>query len=306
MKLVALNRSVFCLRFVTYLLLLFVFTACEKLYKKPQKPKILKVNNFILETRADGTQGSATHAIENVWLYVEGNLQGIYQLPARIPLLEEGNKEIKFFAGIKMNGIASTRIDYPFYKSATFNVNFDSDTAFLFENIKVNYFDFVKFSYNENFESTIINLERSGNSQVEMQTEQNTNTALQANFGDAFGQAVLQANDTIFEVSSTQSLLLPTGGAPVYLEMDYSFEDTLSMGIYATSNFGTTTKQQIISILPNTTKAGNDWKKIYVEMAPEVSSNSTAQYYKVYFFASKKSKEATQKFWFDNLKVVHN
>ena len=47
--------------------------------------------------------GSITENITDVWVYIEDNLQGVYEIPVEFPVLEEGIKNIRVKAGIKAN-----------------------------------------------------------------------------------------------------------------------------------------------------------------------------------------------------------
>ena len=46
---------------------------------------------------------------------MNGNLEGVYEMPATIPLHYEGLKNLVIYPGIKRNGIAADRKKYPFY-----------------------------------------------------------------------------------------------------------------------------------------------------------------------------------------------
>lgn len=55
-------------------------------------PKVLKVNST----------GEDTHKITDVWVYSDGQLQGIFPLPAKVPVISTGEEsEILILAGIR-------------------------------------------------------------------------------------------------------------------------------------------------------------------------------------------------------------
>ena len=83
-------------------------------------PSYLSVSEINLVTNSN--QGSNTHKITDIWLYVNDQFAGAYELPSTIPLLHKDTNNIKIFAGIKDNGISSTRVRYHFYKSFEKNV----------------------------------------------------------------------------------------------------------------------------------------------------------------------------------------
>jgi hypothetical protein len=67
------------------------------------------------------TQGYDSEKITDGWLYVNGELLGVYELPALIPLLASGNAEIVLLPGVKENGISVFSISYPFYDAYEIN-----------------------------------------------------------------------------------------------------------------------------------------------------------------------------------------
>src|SRR5687768_8122345 len=75
-----------------------------------------------ISVNARSYEGSSSSNIADVWVYQNSNLQGEYEMPVEFPILAEGNTELLVFAGIKLNGISSTRAIYPFYDPDTINV----------------------------------------------------------------------------------------------------------------------------------------------------------------------------------------
>ncbi|HOY90996.1 MAG TPA: hypothetical protein PK891_04715, partial [Bacteroidales bacterium] len=96
-----------------YLFLIFVIfiifniTSCEWLDPAEQVPSYLQIDEVDLNVRPG--EGSASHAINTVWVYVDGTANGVYELPAKVPLLYEGKHELIIMPGIKLNGITTTR-----------------------------------------------------------------------------------------------------------------------------------------------------------------------------------------------------
>ena len=88
---------------ITYLLILLVLSSCQK-EDTGGIPTYLKIDNITLD------EGNTTSNITDAWVYVNGQLQGVYELPAKFPVLEQGNTDIKVYAGIKNNGIAARRV----------------------------------------------------------------------------------------------------------------------------------------------------------------------------------------------------
>ena len=85
-------------------------------------------------------------------------MQGVYELPANFPVLAEGKHSLRDRAGIKDNGIAGTRIAYPFYTSYIIDEQDFNSTQTLIVEPEVNYLDNTEF-FIEDFESSGIKIE---------------------------------------------------------------------------------------------------------------------------------------------------
>ena len=66
----------------------FAFVSCKK---ENLTPSYIKINDIELNS-------SSTEKITDAWVYIENQLQGVYELPAKFPVLETGNKEIRIRA----------------------------------------------------------------------------------------------------------------------------------------------------------------------------------------------------------------
>ena len=97
---------------ILYLLIAITFFSCEKEEINTEGiPSYIQINEIVLEDE------SVTSNITDAWVYIDEQLQGVYELPANFPVLAEGKHKLRIKAGIKDNGIASTRVIYPLYSS---------------------------------------------------------------------------------------------------------------------------------------------------------------------------------------------
>jgi hypothetical protein len=107
-------RYIFSL-FIASMFALMIFSSCNNFEGSQEIPAYIHVDTFLLTTNYE-IEGAASHKITDVWLYIDNNLQGCYEMPATIPVLERGKHKITIYPGIKLNGISSTRTINPFYK----------------------------------------------------------------------------------------------------------------------------------------------------------------------------------------------
>ena len=210
----------------------------------------------------------------------------MYKLPAKFPVLEEGVQKVRIKAGIKANGIASSRIAYPFYDSYFEDISFNPNKS---KNITPT----VEFNrenediFIEDFEGIGINLESDSLSFSTQNFE-----------GNNFGTITLSDTMYISEVTTDEFFDLPQAGAPVFLELDYKSNTPFLVGVYV--NYSQSVVQK--DLLWITPKA--DWNKIYVNLTSTISEGINASSFKV-FIGMKREGDDTNELYFDNLKVVY-
>ncbi|HOV12628.1 MAG TPA: hypothetical protein PLL90_12785, partial [Bacteroidales bacterium] len=80
--------------------MLFFNSACKK---TDLVPSYIHIDKIDLNTTYE-FDGSNSCKITDAWVYIDGDLQGIYELPATFPVLANGQHTIMVRAGIKLNG----------------------------------------------------------------------------------------------------------------------------------------------------------------------------------------------------------
>jgi len=134
------------------LLVAFVITSCNP---DEREPAYLIINSVSVSSNPQ-TQGSNCSNVKDVWVYVDNQYLGTYQLPARIPVLEEGTKNVILRAGILENGISATHSAYPLYKSDTRSINFIPGQETTIDTFNVAYFPALIYTWYEDFEKDAI------------------------------------------------------------------------------------------------------------------------------------------------------
>lgn len=270
---------------ITYkiFIFLFIFISCEK---DDKIPSYLKVNNVNLNYNQNF--GSITENITDVWVYIEDNLQGVYEIPVEFPVLEEGIKNIRVKAGIKANGIASTRIQYPFYSSFLDTINLVKD-----ETIEI----FPTFSYNDAFDAIIEDFENSGTT-VDSTISSEIDFTIVNEDENKYAFAEIISPLINFEIA-TQDLTLPQQGAPVYLELDYKSSTEFLVGMYI--NY----PQDVVKSELVWVTSKQDWNKIYINLTQTVSESIGAQSFKVFFNMRRNDPSSNEEISLDNIKVLY-
>ena len=262
---------------------LLIFISCEK---NDKIPSYIKVNNVNLNYNQNF--GSITENITDVWVYIEDNLQGVYEIPVEFPVLEEGIKNIRVKAGIKANGIASTRIQYPFYSSFLDTINLVKD-----ETIEI----FPTFSYNDAFDAIIEDFENSGTT-VDSTISSEIDFTIVNEDENKYAFAEIVSPLINFEIA-TQDLTLPQQGAPVYLELDYKSSTEFLVGMYI--NY----PQDVVKSELVWVTSKQDWNKIYINLTQTVSESIGAQSFKVFFNMRRNDPSSNEEISLDNIKVLY-
>ncbi|MDD5506977.1 MAG: hypothetical protein PHD25_01430 [Bacteroidales bacterium] len=244
-------------------------------------------------------EGSLSHQITDVWIYVEDASKqefiGVYELPVTFPVLKEGVFTLRIKPGIKINGIAETRGEYPFYDSYDVQFDFIRDTV-LDAHPRFMYADFCEFVWSEDFEDAVVSMKKSSRS--------DTSVMITASDGEVFegeysGKISLDAERFFFESFSSETFDLPGQGTEVFLEMNFMTNTEVTVGLMV--NFLTESTLAPVVILNET----NEWKKIYVSLKNVVSTYTTAISFNVFLAATKPGDMLESRILIDNLKLIH-
>lgn len=84
---------------------IFIISSLISCKKTDLVPSYIHIEKIDVSTVYE-LYGSDSHKITDAWVYVDGDLQGIYELPATFPILATGQHTIMVRPGIKLNGIA--------------------------------------------------------------------------------------------------------------------------------------------------------------------------------------------------------
>lgn len=277
-----------------------LFFGCKQ---KDITPSWLKINEFSLATN-EALQGSNSHNIANVWLYMDNEPLGVFELPCKIPVLDEGEHTFRLFPGIINNGISNTRVRYPFYNEYEVNGTLvKNDTLEL--NPATTYKSATNFAFIEDFEDAGISFVKGPSSDTDfvfISTESHPDIV---KYGDKCGGVFLNQTDSIFTVITESFMNLPKGGEDVYLEIDYRNDNILGMGVLARYADGSSSQHTPL-IYMNAQDPGEEvWKKIYIDLKEDVSFEIVAESFEIYFLSVIDTDDNTGEIYIDNVKVVH-
>lgn len=278
-----------------YTLVLLVFFSCAK-----EQPKVswLKIESFQLEENlfAQNDQGELTHALTEAFVNIDGRYLGAFQLPIKIPIIDEGQHEILILPGVINNGISGTKKRYPFVEPYTVSVNLLLEDTISITPV-TRYYQQTKFLI-EDFESAVLKLETDGSSLATI-VKADDPSVLQ--WGNSYGAIELNPTDSLFIGYTNFLQNLPKQGAEVYLEMDYMNSNSMLTSVLS---FSSSTFNDDIHIQINPQEEPV-WKHIYLDLKEIISFRMNATTNEQGFTALLDEAGTTKYIYLDNIKVVY-
>ena len=290
--------------FILFLPYLFILGCI----KNNPDPSWISVSEWDLQVNPNSINpsgtGVLTSSITDAWVFMDGELIGVFEVPFKIPILDEGSHTLLIYPTVKNNGISATKKIYPFLEPYEINVNLVQN-----ETVSINpvtrYFAGVKF-WIEDFEDSVVEIADGPSSSVSLERT-NDPSILNSSINEGYyGRVQLTStNDnwigsTVANSSGTLEMNLPRG-KEVYLEIDYYNTNQLVTGVLAISSTGFPTDNVHVRL-----NAQNDgevvWKKIYIDLREIVSASTNAQYFEFSFKALLDAGDISGEVNIDNIK----
>lgn len=281
-------------RYLQYVFLfcsLILLSSCNKDKLKAPESAFLVAAPVTLTTTP--SQGSNSQKITDIWYYVNGQFKGIFPIGNVMPVVASGNAEITLFAGIKNNGISATRLPYPFYNSITYNQNFEPGKTYTISPV-FQYNTGAYFYYFDNFDSVV----GGGSYFVSNGATSYSNTASfdPTKSFEGAGSIYMTMSDAKPNAEMLQTIpyFLPSGGATIYLELNYKCNQPFTVGVIG----GGSDRRTALTV-----NTSNEWNKIYVQLSSVVSTQPTYSSYQVFIHADKTV--ASPEIYIDNVKLIY-
>jgi hypothetical protein len=292
-------RSVFTPLIPVIVVALLAMQGCRKFDGDQTVPAYLRIDTIFKQTNYT-TYGSTTHNITDAWVYVNDKFIGTFELPATFPVLAKGTNTLEIRPGIKLNGIAATRVYYPFYQPIVIpGFNFVEDSIRSIAPT-THYYETTKMPWIEDFEQVSITLERTQRSDTTINKTEpvNSQEALLSDNSAFSGVVHLKGDVTRFELATAEYFTLPGQGSPVFLELDYKCDRPFGVGMFV-EEFSTITAVPLLIV-----NSISRWNKIYINLGPNISRFGNTARFKVYVDGTLGEHEEAR-FFFDNIKLVH-
>lgn len=277
-------------------------SSCNIINPDEAIPAYIVVEEFNVET-SFSTEGTSDHKITELWVYANGEYVGAYDVPADIPVLQSGSKEIAIFPGIKNNGISATRVVYPFFEPIRTTVNLEPGEDHIIN---------PEFRYRENLDIWMENFDDPG---IKFAPGSLSDTSIQVVNDEALlfshpgetnigSGAVYTNQEKNYFFSRTEEGIDMTPGQQIYCELNYKCNNSFVVGVEAV-NVGGTEKAAALVVLPTNDDANVPvWNKIYVDFSFVVGNLPNALAYNIYLESYLDAGNTDGVIYLDNVKVI--
>jgi hypothetical protein len=276
-------------------------SGCYKFEGDQTVPAYLKIDTVFIDTYYP-EEGTDSHKITDVWIYVNDGLVGSFELPAMFPVLAQGPNELEIRPGIKLNGISSTRVPYPFYEPIVLeDFMFYPDSIQELDNLTTGYYNNLNFVWMEDFEKSSISLVESTSSDTTIEKTEPANSpeAFISENSQHSGIINLTAQKPFFAAASFDNWPMTKQGSPVLMELNYKSDNYFNTGLLIWNN-GTLTKVPLLIM-----NRSEEWNKIYINLGANLSLYPQTSEFQVYFEAGLESINQTAEIYLDNIKLIH-
>lgn len=287
-----------------FIICLLLFAGCERFDKEEQVPAYIHIEKIDLKVKLDGSQGSNAHDIQDAWIFANGTLIGVFELPCTVPVLKKDSVEIMVYAGVKVNGQSNNRRFYPFYDIYTQKVWLQPTEIDTLHPL-VGYKSDVKFAWIEDFEDFAVSLQKTGITRT-IDTLFITNKSQEVyQFGTPgnlySGKVDFRSKKGTFENSSIELFDLPRATTDIYLEVNYRSDVPVQFGLYPTSGSSLDVGVPVYMSFANPA----EWKKAYIRLSDDVNNKLyTGKKFRI-FINAVNSEDISAQIFFDNIKLLH-
>ncbi len=301
------------------LVLLFVSSiSCRKFEGDQTIPAYIKIDSMTLKTDYN-TEGANTQKIQTIWIYVNDNLEGIYELPVYAPILARDFNKLTLQGGIHINGIAGTRAPYPFYESIIQDVVLKENTVLDINGgymvtgndstpliSETSYYSNCVFVWIEDFEDPSVGLDSITPSTVDIHRTAPANNPEAYLSPDSHysGYIELSADKSYFKIATNvgtgEGFELPQANNwPIFLEIDYKCNMPFEVGVYA-NDYSQVIEYPLVGVNPS-----EGWNKIYINLKPIVNHSVNADDFNIYLDGSLPEGMQKGEIYLDNIKLLY-
>ena len=273
--------------------LIWIVSGCDG--DQEVAPAYISVSPFSFEIRAG--EGTQRQNITDGWIYVGGQYVGAYELPAIIPLLNNGSAEVRILPGYRQDGRITNAYRYALLEPYVTQANFAAlDTTDIVPVTR--YQSGLKFPFIEGFDGAhFFNTDRDNDPETKIQLT----TSQDAFEGSRSGIIELTEQHSSLTCVYDIERAIPQSPDPIILELHFKSDIPFSIGFIGNKGIGGEDDLIQATLLPK-----SEWTKVYFDYR-EIINLSNAISYRLAIRANYQSDTplATQRISIDNVKVIH-
>ena len=276
---------------------------CNLINPDEQVPAYVRIESFAYIPGVAG--GPDTYDIASAFVFADNQLLGVFDLPAKVPVLREGPVKLKVEPAIYADGQRGTRVVYPFYTSysstsvltAGTALRLDPATSFTTSATSSTISVQTPFDVADDFTTVTGDRAFTLLSSASYQQEAAVVDTFRTGVGRVQG---VEGKTDVFFLESRWKGTLPQKGAAVYLELDYRSTMPFQVGVqYGLPNFPFTGEAADLTVFPK-----REWTKLYVNLTDEVSRVNNLAYHFQVFIKGYPTGKAKDFLAFDNVRLV--
>jgi hypothetical protein len=283
-----------------FILLIVFFVSCNSFKGEQEIPAYVHIEDILLVDNPNLNEGFLDIGVDDVWVFVDHKDLGAYELPIDIPVLADGKHSFNFRPGIKLSGVASTRVYYPFFELIEEDIELKIG-EYSYPQLKTRYQNSTLFPWRENFEDQSSSLKRMVDSDTMMIVKsRGQNDTI---YGQMMGAVYLTNARPKAELSTNYlegyGYEIEDVSIPIFVELSYKTNNEFGIGVIIKSG-GVSYEEPIAVVRPSPDK----WKRIYVNITPNLEEYGNIDYLNILFHAEKEEGLEEATILLDNLKLV--
>ena len=296
------------IRYIALYILIISNISCNK-NLAAEIPAYIEIHefNYINNTESEKpyTSSHQSTKITDAWVTMDDQFLGAFEIPCKIPIhldnnMQSGIHSFDIYPGIKVNGIAASRAQYPFYKKFSLDTVLSQNSTTLlnptteYSDVAIDLFDGLGA-----FEDSDIILNTKNSSQMPACANLSSNRATpiiqtETVFQGESSLAIhLNSEQNYFHISTDTIDLAGT----TFLELNFKTSTTLMAGVIII-NYPQEKKEELIQLHPT-----NTWKKTYLDITPLINEGNSYSSFKIYFEGCGLN-NSTEHIYIDNLKLM--
>lgn len=269
-----------------------VFNSCKKDIEVPAYIHVKEIQFTV-----KNGQGTELQNITHFGIYINDNLEGIYEAPVTFPVLKKGTQKVELRPFIKRLA-REGMVLYTMTNGYTQTINLLEGKVDTVKPV-FQYESNTKFQWLEDFNANAKSIKIvSGTMDTILLTKSKgagVDTSLYAYM------TLGNVHNSFFEVETDDAYTLPLDGRDVFFEFHYKCNIPFTVGLVEIDNNGS--RYALPSVTPYSTSG--QWQKGYVYLNDELVNAPANAKYKVFFTALNGDDNIVPEIYIDNLKLLY-